>query len=319
MPDESDPTKDGPTPESWSGDEWSQSTTSGVLRRRRLVFVAAIAGVTVLAAVLTAIGGLGGSGPSAAAASAVRTATVSTLADHSASVAITGSITASGQLVNLTGSGVLDFTNSLADLTVSTSSSSSSLVEHEMMSGTQMYLSISGGGQSISNVVPGKTWVLYSLPAVSSPAIGSGVGNPITQIQMLTAKGNAVSSLGLSTIDGTSVAGYSIVPNAALIAQREERFLASSGFTGAQLSMARQVSKAMGNLHFNVWIDSSNLLRRMTFSAGGTVRGAAFSEEMRMDLSNFGAPVTVAIPSADQVVSLKDFMAAANQLNGNAG
>lgn len=280
-----------------------------------LVF--ALAMVVLIAVIATFAFSLGGSNNNASAA-AIRSATASTLGDHSASVVITASVTAGGQQINLSGTGVLDFSHLLSDLTVSTTGSTS-IVEHLVMSGTQMFMSFNGGGRSISSVVPGKSWVLYPLPAVTSPSLGNGIGNPITAIQTLSAKGNTITSLGDSTINGVAVTGYSIVPNVALISKQADKYFATMGLSGTALASAKATAKAIGDPTISVWIDSHNLLRRMALVVSSSVQGSTFSENMQADYSNFGVPVSVSIPPASQVVNFKDFLAAAEQMSGTTG
>ena len=71
-------------------------------------------------------------------------------------------------------------------------------------------------------------------------------------------------------------------------------------------------------LEMSVFIgDGDHLLRRITFSMHLTVRSLSLSAEATEDISNYGTPVSITTPPADQVVPLSQFMqAAAGQSGG---
>ena len=57
--------------------------------------------------------------------------------------------------------------------------------------------------------------------------------------------------------------------------------------------------------------DATHLLRRITFSMHLSIRSAVVSAQATEDISNYGAPVSISAPPADQVVSLQQFEQAA--------
>ena len=63
--------------------------------------------------------------------------------------------------------------------------------------------------------------------------------------------------------------------------------------------------------------DDDHMLRRITFSMHLSVRSISLSAQATEDISNYGTPVSITTPPADQVVSLPQFLqAAAGQSGG---
>ena len=84
--------------------------------------------------------------------------------------------------------------------------------------GGSIYENIPG----IDQLVPGKSWVsidLSSLGVSANQSTGSlgTANNPAAMLRLLTQEGNTVVPLGSSTIDGTTVQGYSVTLNSAAI------------------------------------------------------------------------------------------------------
>jgi hypothetical protein len=64
-----------------------------------------------------------------------------------------------------------------------------------------------------------------------------------------------------------------------------------------------------GTIPVDVWVDGAGRVRRetMSFSYGKALRGAQMA--MTMNFSDFGSPVTVTVPPADQVQDVTSLIA----------
>jgi hypothetical protein len=58
----------------------------------------------------------------------------------------------------------------------------------------------------------------------------------------------------------------------------------------------------MGNIPVDVWVDADNLLRRMTMSFSMTEGPQEAAGTLRLELFDYGKPVTVDTPAAADVV-----------------
>ncbi len=281
-------------------------------RRRGVLVGAGVSLAAVIALVVGLVGTAGNPTTSATGSSGavVLTSARSTLAAKTADLhlSLVMRVPGAGQVTG-TGDGVVDFGADSGQVTVRYTGlpqeGGSQLTE--IFVGPTLYLSIPG----ISDVVPGKSWI--SEPVSSSSSMTPGSSNPAAMFQLLTEQGDTVSTLGPSTIDGEAVHGYHVSINEATIEQE----LAHSGVPSAEMQQAESMFGSAG-LEMSVFIgDGDHLLRRITFSMHLTVRSLSLSAEATEDISNYGTPVSITTPPADQVVPLSQFMqAAAGQSGG---
>jgi hypothetical protein len=272
------------------------------------------AGVSLAAVIALVVGLVGTAGNPATSATGssgavVLTSARSTLAAKTADLhlSLVMQVPGAGQVTG-TGDGVVDFGADSGQVTVRYTGlpqeAGSQLME--VFVGPTLYLSIPG----ISDVVPGKSWI--SEPVSSSSSMTPGSSNPAAMFQLLTEQGDTVSALGPSTIDGEAVHGYQVSINEATIEQE----LAHSGLPPAEVQQAKSMFGSAG-LEMSAFIgDGDHLLRRITFSMHLTVRSLSFSAEATEDISNYGTPVSITTPPADQVVPLPQFMQAAAGQSG---
>ena len=269
-------------------------------RRPLAAVLAAI--VVVLAAVGASIGLVGGS---KSAEAEVIDSVNATMADQTAHLTMSLSGGVGNVSIDGTGSGVIDFSQNAASLQATLNADGQQVELQEVYLGGVFYEGLPG----IDQLVPGKSWVSVDLSSLQqggtqNPAQAEAMNNPAVMLRVLAQQGNTVAALGPSIVDGTSVQGYSVTVNAAALKSRLGRLP-----SWMQQALSRVNMRDIG---MKVFVDGSGLLRRMTVHmAIATGSSPPVSVDASIDYSDFGSPVTVSSPPADQVVSLQQFLQAA--------
>jgi hypothetical protein len=265
-------------------------------RWRRLALIAAVSAVVVAGAVF-AVTKFKSNSP-VSPASAVLTAATTTQGLRSANMSMTETITGvpGSGTVTLTGSGKVDFVAHEASFTMN--------VEGEHLSVLSSDGNLFVSFPQISQLLPGKSWVSIPVGNTSS-ATGGAVSDsdPTQMLQFLASRGNAVSTLGSSTIDGVPVVGYFVLINKSATEAR----LSSAGLPSSVVQAAEHFLESTGPISYKVYVNSDNQLRAIDFSMPVSgVSGALLST--RMTLSEFGTPVSVITPPASEVASYEQFL-----------
>jgi hypothetical protein len=265
--------------------------------------------VAALIAVLLVVGG--GTflyvGRNTSADAAVALALTSTLANKTADLTVTGNVGVGSAGVDVTGTGAVNFTQNAAELALNTSVHGNQVTENEVTVGDTIYLNL---GALVSQEVPGKSWISLDLGQLNqggsaSPlGIGGGLStnNPAAILKILGQRGNTVTGLGQSTINGTTVQGYEVEVNPADV--RAE-------IAAAHLpSWMQQSVSTSGNLDisYKVFIGGNGTLYRLTTDLAVPVDGQSLNGVISMDFSNFGTPTTIAAPPAEQVAPYQAFL-----------
>jgi hypothetical protein len=277
--------------------------------RNRMLLVGGVAAAIVLVVALVVVGGAG-PGSTDAAAQVMRSART-TLAARTADLQISGSLSDNGQSIPITGSGYADLSAGLETLTINFAANGTNLQETEIQNGSALYLQlIENDSNIISRLVPGKNWVELPVNTSASSGLGEGTPNILAQLQLLTAQGNTVTSLGSSNINGEAVDGYQVIITKKAMEAGLKRAEAQGGVEASAIKEALD-KISIKPPEIDVWIDSSGLLQResavMSISTGGTTVGG----EIDIDFSNYGSQSAVTIPTASQVASYDTFLSAA--------
>jgi hypothetical protein len=291
--------------------EFGNSDVQGRVRRRqkKRMFVAGGVGAAIVLVIALVVVGGAGPGSTNAAAQVMRSART-TLAAHTADLQISGSITGDGQSIPITGSGYADLSANLETMTVSFSAKNTSLQETEVQNGATVYLQLIENDQNIvSQVIPGKNWVQIPV-ATPTSGLGDGTPNILAQLQLLTAQGNTVTSLGSSTINGEAVKGYQVIITKKAMAAGLKREEALGGAEASAIKAALN-EFSINPPQIDVWVNSSDLLQRektvISVSTGSTTVGG----EIDIDFSNYGTQTEVTIPAGSQVAPYSTFLSAA--------
>jgi hypothetical protein len=250
----------------------------------------------------------------------VVSAAQATLAQRTADVVVSGSVSAAGRTVPIAGTGQARLSDPQAfATTIAFSGAGGSFQEKEVLADGRMYLGIVSGGQDVSALVPGKHWVAIPTPVGNGGSLGTGTSDPLAQLQMLVAKGNTVVSIGTKEIRGVTASGYAVTLSRQNQLNAEQRYLASSGLDAATRQQLSQAAEKLAAPTLDVWFDSSKLLRRIGFAINQTQNGKTVSTDLEMDLVDYGAPVTINPPPPGDVVSLNQFLAAAKAASTGGG
>jgi len=279
---------------------------------RRTVVVGAVVLVALLAAIL-GVAATGG-GPSVPGAGMtptafVMSATQTTLAHRTAQIVITGTVSTSGETVTLRGTGETDLTAGTTTANLTANGAGTSIVEHELAVGGHLYMGLTVDGTDIADIAGGRHWIELpvSMGGSAAASLGSGAVNPITQLQLLTKRGNTVRPLGTSVIGGVTTSGYAIVPSRHTIDQAIETEIVTGHLSAAEAQQVRQEASSFSSFTIDVWFDASGLMRRMAVDFGTT---STTSADVTMTFENYGTPVIVAPPAPGDVMSFSAFMSA---------
>jgi len=234
------------------------------------------------------------------AASADRTAAAKT-SRVSLELSVTGS-----DAVTITGDGNVDYVTARMALDMSVSSASAGVVAttSERVVGSALYLDVSGiPGSGFDRALGGKRWVkvdigddaLHRLGLDDTSALGSS--DPSQVLQALRGVAD-VREVGHDVVRGVDTTHYAA--NVDL-----QRAIAST--PSQDRNDARRALGMLGSttIPIDVWVDAQGRARRMTVHADTSalgVSGRAFT--MTVELYDFGAPVDVQPPPADDTVDL---------------
>ena len=212
------------------------------------------------------------------------------------SVKVTGTITSSGTTVQL--SGTEQFSPVKVAMTMTTSGSATgALTIGEIYDGTNFYIQ----NAEFSALDGGKPWAEIDLNSLggagsSIESLLSGVKNesPTSALEPLLASGD-LKNLGPATVGGVATTHYA----GTLTGAQVESLAPTQGLSAAQVAQIKQLLQAGGvtSETIDVWIDSNNLLTQMKSS----VVTASGTSTTSMQFSDWGAPVSIADPPANEV------------------
>jgi LppX/LprAFG-like lipoprotein len=204
-----------------------------------------------------------------------------------------------GKQLSLTGSGRADDTANTMQLTMDLQSllpsslTGNGTTADLVLANDVMYMRI----PFLAGRLPaGKTWLKLDLSSLAHA--GGGLGSlgqtdPQQYLQQLLAS-SKTQKVGTDTIQGEQMTHYTTTVDPA------------SKLDAVPPSERAKVRQALTRLGMHavpvdVWVDSQGLLRRLTVSLdfGKALQGASMT--MTLDLHDFGTPVDIKAPSADQV------------------
>lgn len=206
-----------------------------------------------------------------------------------------------GQSIGITASGAVDFAHKAGDLTMNLMGMDVEMryIDNvEYMHAPSQLLGKDGG----------KPWIKVDLNEAAKEKLGASLsqltnGQPSDPTQILSyLRGvGTVTDKGPATIDGTPTEHYQAELNVADLAKKEN----------LNADQEAMIEKVLGDqqVPMQLWIDQQNRLRQMSYSQTmdpGAISGATGSDtgaiavQMTMKLSDFGTPVSVTAPPADQ-------------------
>jgi len=234
----------------------------------------------LLAVPLTACGGV--------SLNAVAQAADKATAAGSEHADITGTVTAAGETIKMTGSGDFQTSPKLGAMHLSMTANGKQFAMDEVMNGWTIYMKSS----LFSAQLPaGKSWLSIDLQQAGKKLgidFNKFSQQDPTDLVAALKKAGSVKKVGTETIDGVDTTHYSVVIDVA------------KAPNGAQLQKLTNLK----SIPVDVWIDGNNRLRRMTESYTVTTSGQTVGTTMQMDLSKYGEPVNVQVPSASETVDM---------------
>jgi hypothetical protein len=285
------------------------------------VVLALVIAVSASIGAVIALGGSSTPETGVALADFVASAAQTTLTQRTADLVFGGTVTADGQSLPISGSGeaLLSYPQRFAATVQFTSPSrGTTLEEKELVADNHFYMDIESGGQDISEFVPGKHWVEIPVPVgTGSNSLGTGTSDPLAQLKLLAAKGNKVTSLGTKPIRGVTASGFAVTISRPNLLKAERQFLSSSGLNAATWQQLAQAAQNLPTPTIDVWFDSSKLLLQLGFATKATENGTNVAVNLVMDFVNYGARVSISVPSPSDVASYSQFVAAADAASGN--
>jgi hypothetical protein len=279
----------------------------------------ALAGASVLAAGCgTVHAGSGGNPVSLSAA-------VQSTSAQSARIAVTTTVRMGSMSVSYTESGIFDFAHARGEISMQTPMNMT-----ELFLPPKTYIKLSGAGGP--GLPKGKSWMELDSPSLGSAAVPGlspfGATSPANLLTALTAlSAGTVKNLGASTVRGVAVTGYRVTIDQA-------KLLQAAKVPAALRAGYRQfiTSLGTGSMSANIWVDSGNLVRRVTFTfklstamsggmsgAMGGTAGKAPQMTETTDFYDFGVPVHLSAPPAAQIGGLSQFISQSGSVISSSG
>jgi len=211
----------------------------------------------------------------------------------SARITIALSMKASGFSVDMRGEGVTDFKDGRGSFTMS-------VLGHQMEmrnDGTTTYIRVPDGTS-----VPGitKPWVSLASSTLKPGASFSGPESATGLLDALRGIGGEIRTIGQEKVNGVDTTHYAVVVRLA------DAVAAAPEAQKAQAEQGLQQLDQLGatEMPMDVWITDDGIPVRqvMTFDGpDGIAAMAGLKMKMTVDMTDFGEPVTVDVPPADQV------------------
>lgn len=265
------------------------------------VALAAVAGCSTSSTGNGSTNGGGGGGGALDLSPAAFIKAALTKASDDKTVHVTGSITAAGTDATMTADE--QFGNNI-ELSMNLDAAGTTI--SEIMVGDKLYMKI----PQLSAELGGKTWAELDLSSLGS--LGSTFqalidstknSDPTQQLQPLLASGN-LHKVGTETVDGVQAEHYAgtLDPATAL-----DSSFAAKNLTPDQIAQLKSLMKAGGvtNETVDVWVaQTDGLPVRLTVSSS-TSAGAL---KVDMHMTDWGKPVSIAAPPADQVGDISSLL-----------
>ncbi|HZP28377.1 MAG TPA: hypothetical protein VFC99_05460 [Acidimicrobiia bacterium] len=168
----------------------------------------------------------------------------------------------------------------------------------EVFAGNALYMSLDAFGRDLGDTL-GKHWMKIDLGQFGAGASQTQQSDPTSVLDGLRGVSNRVDDLGHETVRGVDTTHYrATVDVEAALARVPEKARAR----------ARSALSQFGRSEFpmDVWLDRHGVPRRYALTMDVTKGGSAGHISESFDFYDFGAPVSVKVPSADDVLDYTD-------------
>jgi len=199
--------------------------------------------------------------------------------------------------------GTFDRTHNRAKLSTVVQTRGRRIQAAELVSRLAVYMgaSVLPGGTRLTG---GKPWLKLDLSHAAGPAAASSLptaSDPTQFVDYLQAVTSAAGSKGTQGVQGIPTAHYA----ATIDLDRYPGLVAAAQRPAVQRSIT-MLESALGShkLPIDVWIDSHGLIRQISVAFGECVSRTRVQFAMRLELYDFGAQATPAIPADHSVYDL---------------
>jgi hypothetical protein len=246
----------------------------------------ALAIAAVIAVVASQSGKSGGSALDPVAQAADTTATAGT-----AEFGLSGSVSAAGQTVPISGNGAVDMRTSAMRMKMSMNHPPVGEMQvEEILSGTTVYMHFPE--QLTARMPGGKPWMKVDIAEFTGGRLPQGnQQNPADLLQALKAVGSS-KVVGSENIGGVATTHYSVEIDLDKVAEQ----LGDSQASASVKSMFNQAG--VDKLPMEVWIDRAGRVRRESVD----LKTPQVTMSMTIAFTDFGVPVDTTPPPADQVM-----------------
>jgi hypothetical protein len=230
-----------------------------------------------------------------------------TASQRTADLTYRGTLHEQGKSMSLSGTGQADFTRNAFIGTIQFHSIGNTVVETELSAGNRFYIALVVDGVNTAQALSGKHWIQAPDPVAGAiGGIGFGTVDPLTQLKAAQQQGATVVLLGTSVIDGDTVSGYSVTSSRQEVQQRIQDDVASGQVPASFGTAAEHEADTLGAIRSDVYFDAAGLLRRQSLVIAAGTSGA----HGRIDVTytHFGAPISIAVPAASDVLSFSAFL-----------
>ncbi|HEX5404493.1 MAG TPA: hypothetical protein VFX16_19575 [Pseudonocardiaceae bacterium] len=220
------------------------------------------------------------------------------MAAGSAHIATTTELGSGQQNVPIDSSGTIGFANQSADLTETLPGGQGS-GETRFVDGV-LYEKLPG--TLVSRLANGKPWISLNVAALSQQAGGGSLqqlmtdspSDPSTVLGLMRGVDGTVGKVGPDTVDGSPTTHYDVTLNLDKAAE---------GQSTATQQAVHVLERELGShtLPAQVWVDDAGRLRK---TAMRETVGDRVTFGFTATLSDFGVPVTITAPPADQTTDL---------------
>lgn len=216
------------------------------------------------------------------------------------SVTITGTVTGGSSGTSTKLSGVEEFQPLKSDITMNiTGGSTGAMTIAAIYDGTNYYMQ----DAQLSALEGGKPWL-----ELNTSSLGSGLGaslgtmlnsakteSPSEELGPLLASGD-LTDVGTGTVNGVQATHYS----GTMTASQAADLASVNGLDSSDVQEIKSLFQTGGvqSEKMDVWVNSSNLPVQVTVATTSTALGTVTSVT---NFTNWGAPVTITDPPADQV------------------
>jgi hypothetical protein len=270
--------------------------------------------VLAIAATAAVTAGCGGGTTSALQLDPVAAAATKTQNAGAARVHLNMVLRGHGRVLRLHGTGAIDGTSAELSFKLGSLLSQAGIpagaipsgIRTKLMHGSTKEVALEQDGAYViymrlgflsSQLPGGKQWIKLDVSKLGKSAgldlsqlMSGSQLQPTDLLSMLEAEGATVDKRGPATVDGVATTRYHVTIDLA-------KALQSQGLTGPLLS---GVAAKMKTVSENVWIDKDGLVRRVGLGYKSPEAGAP-RMAMTMDISDYGAHVTIAAPPSSQV------------------